>query len=257
MNIVAVTNNKVDLIDKYGLIGYPLSHSFSPDYFMSKFEKEGISAHYTTYPLSDISQFSELIQQNTFRGLNVTIPYKEAVIDYLDSLDEIAAEIGAVNTIKWTDAGLIGYNTDVIGFRASLMGLLGEASLVQQALVLGDGGAAKAVYYVLKSLGIPFLRVSRSKGDISYDDLDQSVMNTSNLIINTTPLGMYPNVDEAPNIPYKWLNEKYFLYDLVYNPEKTLFLTQGINMGCATKNGHDMLILQADAAWHIWNQPEI
>ncbi|MFN8337837.1 MAG: shikimate dehydrogenase [Saprospiraceae bacterium] len=242
------------MMKQFGLIGYPLTHSFSPNYFNQKFDNEDINAEYMAYPLETITDYCALVEQINFVGLNVTIPYKESIISFLDEIDEVAHAIGAVNTITFEDGVSKGYNTDAGGFRESLLSFIGDLSCIKSALILGNGGAAKAVKYVLKCLGIKFKIVSRSgNGDLTYDDLGASEISSSNLIINTTPLGMYPNVAYSPKLPYNLLDEKYFLFDLVYNPEKTIFLTEGLNRGCKIKNGHEMLILQAEYAWHIWN----
>lgn len=238
---------------QFGLVGYPLAHSFSPAYFTHKFDNECINAEYKLYPISHISGFSDLIAKSNFVGLNVTIPYKESIISYLDEIDDVAAQIGAVNTISIVNGKSKGYNTDAGGFKESLLSFLVDPSIIKSALILGNGGAAKAVKYVLNSLNIKFKVVSRSGcDDLNYDDLDETAFLSANLIINTTPLGMYPNVSSFPKLPYNLLNEKYFLYDLIYNPEKTIFLTEGLNKGCKIKNGHEMLVLQAEYAWHIW-----
>ncbi|MBK8515641.1 MAG: shikimate dehydrogenase [Saprospiraceae bacterium] len=242
----------------FGLIGFPLSHSFSPDYFENKFAKNKIHANYKSYPLEQIDEFVKLLRSLTFSGINVTIPYKEQVMPFLDKLDPVASEIGAVNTIKFINGISIGYNTDVYGFENSLLGLIETPDRISGALILGTGGASKAVMYVLKKLKIKYKIVSRnSKNNISYSDLSNDIMNDHNLIINTTPLGMYPDILSKPAIPYHLLHENNFLYDLVYNPEKTIFLSEGIIHGAKVKNGHDMLILQAERSWEIWNQPEI
>lgn len=243
-------------MDQYGLIGYPLSHTFSPNYFNQKFKDLHINAHYAAYPLENINQFCDLIQNTSFKGINVTIPYKESVIPFLDEIDPVAAAIGAVNTIFFKNGKTIGYNSDVIGFEKSLTSWLPhDVSL--KALILGNGGAAKAVFYVLDQLGIHYQIVSRdAKKGMVYEDLSKDVIEDHKLIINTTPLGMYPAIDEAPKLPYYLLNEKYFLYDLIYNPEKTLFLTEGLNRNSKIKNGYDMLIHQAEGSWQIWNQKE-
>lgn len=239
---------------QFGLIGYPLSHSFSPTYFNTKFELNGIDAHYDTYPLEDIKDFIPLIQNNKFAGLNVTIPYKESIIPLLDEIEEGAKIIGAINTITFDNDKMIGYNTDVFGFEKSLMDFIESPKNITKAFILGTGGAAKAVKFVLDKLHIPYQMVSRKNGDITYEGLTAQIFSEVNLIINTTPLGMAPNHNSKPQIPYQWLNKKYFLYDLVYNPEKTIFLSEGLKKGCKIKNGHDMLILQAEKAWQIWNQ---
>ncbi len=242
---------------RLGLIGYPLEHSFSPEYFQKKFEREGLEGYeYKAYPIRDLDLLDEIINEGV-AGLNVTIPYKEKIIPYLDILSEEAYRIGAVNTIKVKDGRLFGYNTDIYGFEQSLKSFL-EYSLPDKALILGNGGAAKAVKYALENMKIPYKTVSRrpskNKGIISYASLDKKIMDRSHLIINTTPLGMYPDVKSSPDIPYQYLSEKHFLYDLVYNPKKTLFLANGLEKGCKVKNGYEMLLLQAEKSWKIWNQ---
>ncbi|MEM6963734.1 MAG: shikimate dehydrogenase [Bacteroidota bacterium] len=244
----------------FTLIGYPLSHSFSRKYFSEKFEKEGISNHeYTLSPLEQIESFPELLQSHpNLVGLNVTIPYKEQVIPFLDEVSEEAAEVGAVNTIKIQEGKLKGYNTDTYGFEKSLCDFLGEKKIAH-ALVLGTGGAAKAVVFVLKKMGIHPILVSRNpkKGDLTYADLDSEIFEECQLIVNTTPLGMLPTVDTFPDLPYYRLNNKYYLYDLVYNPEKTMFLQKGAAKGVAVRNGLEMLHLQAERAWEIWNEENL
>ena len=238
----------------YGLIGYPLSHSFSKKHFSEKFEKEKISdSYYELFPLENIKTFPQLIQQYpNLVGLNVTIPYKEQVIPYLDELDEGANAIGAVNTIRLKEGRLIGFNTDVYGFEISLRAFLSQP--VQKALVLGTGGAAKAINYVLGKMEIESLTVSRSpsKGDVTYHDLTRDILTQHQLIINTTPLGMSPAIDTFPDISYHYLSENHFLYDLVYNPEETSFMQKGAKFGAATHNGLKMLYLQAEKAYQIW-----
>lgn len=243
-------------MDQYGLIGYPLSHSFSPTYFNQKFKELSLDADYTAYPLENIEQFCDLIQNKSFKGINVTIPYKESIIPYLDEVDPIAKAVGAVNTISFKNNKTIGYNTDASGFEKSLTKWLPFEHKLN-ALVLGNGGAAKAVIYVLNKLQINFKIVSRNHtSDVTYDNLVPEIFENHLLIINTTPLGMYPDVQKCPDLPYYLLNEKYFLYDLIYNPEKTLFLTEGLIRNSKIKNGYDMLIHQAEDAWKIWNQKQ-
>jgi len=211
---------------------------------------------YENYPLESIDEFPQLIQQNpNLRGINVTIPYKEKVIPFLDELDVSAKEIKAVNVIKKRrDGSLKGYNSDVFGFKKSLLPLL--KSHDNQALILGTGGASKAVEFALNGLGIKVNYVSRNPiGDqISYKDLSKSKIKATDIIVNSTPLGMSPNIDTFPNIPYKYVGSKHLLYDLVYNPEETVFLRNGIDRGARIKNGLDMLVFQADKAWEIWNE---
>lgn len=241
---------------KYGLIGYPLSHSFSKKYFTEKFERESIQDHeYDLFPIDKIAQLPLLLQTETdLKGLNVTIPYKERVIPFLDDLTEVVKEIQACNCIRILNGKLIGYNTDVIGFEKTLERKLSNHH--QRALVLGTGGAAKAVHYVLSKKGIEYLEVSRTKvdGSITYQEIGEQVISSHTLIINTTPLGMYPNIEEAPNLPYHLLSDQHYLYDLVYNPTKTKFLLEGESRGAVIENGADMLIIQAEASWDIWNQ---
>jgi shikimate dehydrogenase len=246
----------------YGLIGFPLGHSFSLPYFTEKFKREGVDAEYRNYPLEDIREFEELIgREKGLAGLNVTIPYKQEVIPYLDALNRTAREIGAVNTIricrKDTHMGLVGHNTDVEGFRRSLEEHLGPQH--KKALVLGTGGSSKAVVYVLAALGIRYRLVSRNKegkpaGVLSYYELDDSLVKSHALIINTTPLGMHPEVDRCPDLPYGAITKKHLMFDLVYNPAKTLFLSKGEEQGAAIVNGYDMLVYQAEASWEIWNR---
>ena len=241
---------------QFGLIGYPLSHSFSKGYFAEKFAKENIvDCKYDVFPLEKIEDFVELCNdKKNLIGLNVTIPYKEKIIPFLDELDETAANIGAVNTIKFSNGKKIGYNSDAYGFEMSLKPFLKPYH--KQALILGTGGASKAVEYVLRKLGISFQYVSRTKSEktISYEELLTNYdLRLTTLIINTTPIGMYPNIDTAPDIPYKVITDKHLLYDLIYNPEETLFLKKGKQRGAGTKNGLEMLYLQAERSWQIWN----
>lgn len=240
----------------FGLIGFPLSHSFSKGFFTEKFEKESITGcRYENFPIPDIGQFPSLWKEHPqLEGLNVTIPYKQVVIPFLDELSEAAQAIGAVNCVRLKDGRLKGHNTDVTGFRRSLEPLLKPHHT--KALVLGAGGAAKAVKFALQQLGIAYTEVSRKyfNGTIGYEAIGKEIMEAHPLIINTTPLGMYPNVAEVPPIPYHFINEDHLLYDLVYNPAETQFMQQGAARGAAVKNGHEMLILQAEASWEIWNE---
>jgi shikimate dehydrogenase len=238
---------------KLGLIGYPLEHSFSPDYFSKKFQHLGIkNAEYLAYPIANITKVNEIFN-NEISGLNVTIPYKEQIIPFLDELSDEAFEINAVNTIKIIDGRKVGYNTDVYGFEMSLKSLLGSKK-VENALILGTGGASKAIKFVLGKLNINYSIVSRKPKYLMYSQLTDEIILQNELIINTTPVGMYPNIEECPNLPYSALSEKHFLFDLVYNPEKTLFLKKGELQNCSIKNGYEMLILQAEKSWEIWNQ---
>lgn len=243
----------------YGLIGFPLTHSFSQRYFNQKFEAEGIKAQYLNFELPDIGDLMEVISEYpNLSGLNVTIPYKEQVIPYLDEMDNDARKIGAVNVIKFLrnkdDIKLKGYNSDIIGFTDSIAPLLNERR--KRALVLGTGGASKAVVCGLENLGVQCTLVSRTKRNdtITYADLTPDVMADNLIIVNTTPLGMYPHVDEAPDIPYDCLTPDHLCYDLLYNPDVTLFMRKAAERGAETKNGLEMLLLQAFAAWNIWNE---
>ena len=242
----------------YGLIGFPLGHSFSQNYFNQKFEAENISAKYVNFEIDDIGRLMETIAQYpSLSGLNVTIPYKQQVIPYMDEMDPDAAQIGAVNVIKFIGSGknlkLKGYNSDIIGFSDSIAPLLNVER--RQALVLGTGGAARAVSRGLINLGVEVTAVSRTKreGMLTYSELTPEIMSSHKVIVNTTPLGMYPHVDECPDIPYQELTPAHLCYDLLYNPDVTLFMKRAQAYGAETKNGLEMLLLQAFAAWNIWN----
>jgi shikimate dehydrogenase len=260
----------------YGLIGFPLSHSFSKKFFTEKFELEHIKdAEYGLYPLEHISELPAFLHKHPhFSGLNVTVPHKINVLKYLDWIEHDARTAGAVNCIKifaespvtaafsgevgikGHDFRLEGYNTDIYGFETSLKPLLKNRH--DQALVLGDGGAARAVKCVLDNLGITFKCVTRrtAPGNILFSDLKAHHIKDHLLIINTTPVGMSPNVDECPNIPYEAITHDHLLYDLIYNPEETLFLKKGAEQGAVIKNGYEMLVLQAEKSWEIWNSKE-
>lgn len=239
---------------KFGLIGFPVGHSFSRDYFIQKFQSEGRTSF--TYDLLELKAIEEVIPilHNGYMGLNVTIPYKSAILRYINDIDPDALHIGAVNTL--VRSGLNswkGFNTDVIGFRESLLQWFAGVPLPTHALVLGTGGAAKAVLFVLGQLGIHATMVSRSMtGTLKYEDLDQAIIQQHTLIINTTPLGMMPDVQTCPPIPFAYITSSHWLFDLVYNPVNTLFLTRGAQNGARTQNGLGMLHLQADHAWTIW-----
>lgn len=243
---------------KYGLIGYPLGHSFSKTYFTRKFEQENIDdCIYDLYPLANIDDVRLLFEvEKDLCGLNVTIPYKETVIEYLDDLDEAARKIGAVNCIKLDEIGRTGYNTDYPGFRDSILPLI--RSHHTKALVLGTGGASKAVVYGLHELGIETKYVSRkiTPGNFTYADLNKSILDEHTVIVNTTPLGMYPNTQDHPAIPYEHLTPSHLCFDLVYNPERTIFMEKAAERGSVVKNGLEMLEMQADYAWKIWNRAE-
>lgn len=246
----------------YGLLGYPLGHSFSKNYFNDKFAAEGIDAEYINFEIPSITDLKEVLDDHPeLSGLDVTIPYKEQVMPYLDALDPEAEAIGAVNVIKILrgdsvdddDFELIGYNSDVVGFRNSLSPLLTPER--KKALILGTGGAAKAVRQGLISLGVEPVYVSRTarEGILTYDDLTPEVMAEYKVIVNTTPLGMYPKVDACPPIPYEYLTPGHLLYDLIYNPDVTTFMKKGRAHGAEVKNGLEMLLLQAFESWRIWN----
>ena len=248
-------------MDKYGLIGYPLGHSFSVGYFNEKFSNEHINAKYINFEIPSIEDFAEVIESNPeLRGLNVTIPYKEQVIPYLDSLSPEANAIGALNVIRITRKGdkthLKGFNSDVIGFTRSIEPLLERHH--KKALILGTGGASKAVDYGLRSLGIETKFVSRTKrpGFFTYEEITPEIIKDYNIIVNCTPLGMYPNTDVCPTLPYEAMDSHNLLYDLLYNPDETLFMQKGKEHGAITKNGLEMLLLQAFASWEFWNGKE-
>lgn len=244
---------------KYGLIGYPLTHSFSKRFFTEKFERENIDSTYENFEIDSIGKFTDIIKNNPeIIGLNVTIPYKELVIPFLDELNDSAQKVGAVNTVKIIRSGseihLKGYNTDTFGFENSLKPLLKEYH--KKALILGTGGASKALKYVLKNLGIEFISASieeLKENEIRYEEIDEKMIAEHLLIINATPLGTYPKTETFPAIPYEFITEKHLLFDLVYNPEVTQFLAKGKAKGATTKNGLDMLLGQALKSYEIWN----
>ena len=235
----------------FGLIGKSLEHSFSSKYFKEKFLKEKITdAQYLNFELKDISEFKLLIEENKLSGLNVTIPYKKKIIPFLDELSNESKEIGAVNSIRFINGKLIGYNTDYLGFKKSIEPILKGR---KKAIVLGDGGAAKAVKYALDKLGIEHKTANRNTL-FDYIDITEEITGYYNVIINTTPEGSYPNPSGFPKIPYEYLNENYLLFDLVYNPNETKFLTYGRAKNAQTKNGLEMLQIQAEESWNIWKQ---
>lgn len=237
----------------YGLIGKNISYSFSREYFSNKFKTEKISSKYLNFDLIDINQIHKLTKEFNLSGLNVTIPYKESILQFLDETDSKAKQIGAVNTIKFFKNKMIGYNTDYIGFKKSLQNI-SNINIPKNALILGTGGASKAVKFALSELGIGFKTVSREKNnaDYTYQEIDKYIIDKK-LIINCSPVGTFPNIKDSPKIPYQYLTSENFLYDLVYNPDKTLFLKKGDEIGCFTKNGVEMLKIQAEKAWEIWN----
>ena len=245
-------------MDKYGLIGYPLVHSFSQNYFNAKFENERINARYINFEIPSIDDLAEVLARNPeLKGLNVTRPYKEKVIPFLDSISPEAKSIGAVNVIRVSHKGskttLKGFNSDVIGFTKSIEPML--ESCHKKAMILGTGGASKAVDYGLKSLGLETMFVSRFNrpGTVRYDNITPEMMKEYNVIVNCTPCGMYPHTDECPNLPYEAIDEHNILYDLLYNPDFTLFMEKGAERGATIKNGLEMLLLQAFASWEFWH----
>ena len=243
---------------RFGLIGFPLGHSFSKKYFTEKFLLEGIDARYDLYELKSLDEFAELKVSENLCGLNVTIPYKQQIIPFLDEMDETAAEIGAVNVIKFirdgNDLKLKGYNSDAIGFLQSIRPNLKPHH--NKALILGTGGASKAFDYTLRKLGIETTFVSRTpaEGQLSYSDLSETVLNEYPIILNASPVGTFPDVERCPDIPYQYLTSRHLLFDAVYNPAETLFLQKGKAQGTTVLNGEGMLTGQAEAAWKIWNE---
>jgi len=241
----------------YGLIGYPLGHSFSKQFFNDKFEKEGLEdCFFELYPLAQINDLLPLLAATpSLKGLAVTIPYKQSVIPFLTTCSEEAVAIGAVNCISIEGTQLKGYNTDVVGFEKSFTKLLQQHHT--KALILGTGGASKAVQYVLNKLEIPFLLVSRkadaSNNILAYEEVDQEIISEHTIIINSTPLGMTPDEASKPPIPYTAISDQHYLYDLVYKPAVTAFLIEGEKRKSVTKNGFEMLLLQAEENWKIWN----
>lgn len=239
---------------RFGLVGKNIGYSFSPAYFKNKFTQEGIDASYKIFDLHQIQNFPQIFLTKSIAGLNVTIPYKEDIMVFMDDLSPEAEAIGAVNTIAFKGERLVGHNTDYIGFRDSIQPLLKEHH--RQALILGTGGATKAIKYALSLLEIPFKTVSRTKGnaDYVYEDLNSEIITSFPIIINATPLGTAPNIEDHPPIPYDSISSEHLIYDLVYNPAQTTFLQKAKEMGATTKNGEEMLKIQAEAAWKIWNR---
>ena len=245
-------------MDRYGLIGYPLGHSFSISYFNQKFADESINARYLNFEIPSIDDLLQVLDSNPeLNGLNVTIPYKEKVMQFLDYISPEARAIGAVNVIKVERQGkktmLKGYNSDVIGFTQSIEPMLEKHH--KKALILGTGGASKAINYGLKALGLETVYVSRYErpGTIQYDKITPEVVQEYNVIVNCTPLGMYPKTEECPNLPYEAMDSKNILYDLIYNPDESLFMKRGAERGANVKNGLEMLLLQAFASWEFWH----
>ncbi|MBP5630632.1 MAG: shikimate dehydrogenase [Bacteroidaceae bacterium] len=242
-------------MDKYGIIGFPLGHSFSKGFFTEKFARESIDAQYLNFEIPDATMLKDVLRENPeLRGLNVTLPHKQAVIPLLDELSDEAREIGAVNVIRIRDGRLKGFNSDIIGFSESIKPLLQPHHT--KALILGTGGASRAIRVGLSRLGIEWTYVTRSprEGMFAYSDLTPEVMKEYTVIVNCSPVGMFPKVDQAPAIPYELLTPKHLLFDLVYNPEDTLFMQKGREQGAIVKNGLEMLHLQAVASWRFWNE---
>jgi len=241
---------------RYGLIGYPLSHSFSQRYFTEKFRREGITdCSYENFAIPTIDALAGVLEEPVLRGLNVTVPYKQEVTAFLDNRSDVVTSIGACNCIRIEDGVRTGHNTDVVGFGQSLVTRLEGHH--RRALVLGTGGASKAVEWVLAKLGIDYRVVSRrprsGTTDLGYGQVDAALLGEYTLIVNTTPLGMYPRVEECPDLPYEALTPRHYLFDLVYNPARTLFLRKGEERGAVVENGYEMLVLQAEESWRIWN----
>ena len=241
----------------YGIIGYPLGHSFSQKYFTEKFLTEGIKdCSYKIFPIKSVDDLQDILIQNPdLNGFNITIPHKQSILSLLDDTTKLPQNLNACNCVKIVNGKFIGYNTDVIGFEETLLSQL--KSHHTKALILGNGGAAEAVKFVLNKLNIAFKIVSRKLhdgSDLTYADITQRIIGDNLLIINTTPLGTFPDVEECPAIPYQYLTAQHFLYDLVYNPPKTLFLKKGEEYGAAIKNGYDMLVIQAEESWRIWKE---
>ena len=240
---------------KYGIIGYPLGHSFSKGFFTEKFARESIDAQYLNFEIPDVAMLSDVLRDNPeLRGLNVTLPHKQAVIPLLDEMSEEAMEIGAVNVIRVRNGKLKGFNSDIIGFTNSIKPLLQPHH--RKALVLGTGGASKAIRVGLNRLGIEWTYVSRSPRDgmVTYEDITAETLQAYTVIVNCSPVGMFPKVDAAPAIPYELLSPQHLLFDCVYNPEETLFMKKGREQGATVKNGLEMLHLQAIASWKFWNE---
>ena len=249
-------------MEQYGLLGYPLGHSFSKTYFNQKFQAEHIDAEYVNFEITSIRELKNIVKKNTnLRGLNVTLPYKTLVMSLLDEIEEDARLIGAVNVIAFRKGSfgkykLKGYNSDIIGFRQSIRPLLDVSH--RKALILGTGGSSKAVFQGLKQLGLASTFVSRSAKDfcITYGEISPRILEQYTVIVNTTPVGMYPDIDDCPPIPYELLTPRHLLYDLLYNPDETLFMRKGKAQGATVKNGLEMLLLQAFASWEIWHSQE-
>ena len=245
----------MDSTRKYGLIGKQLDYSFSKSYFDKKFNNQTIKAYYLNFECNSIEEVKGVLNSNDLNGLNVTIPYKESIIPYLDELSDIAGKVGAVNTVQFKDGKKIGHNTDVYGF-AQLIKPFFKAHH-ERAMILGTGGASKAVSYVLKQLGADVILISRKRSDaitFSYEDINDKMMQFMGVIVNTTPLGTYPDIGECPDIPYEFITDRHLVIDLIYNPTETTFLKRAKNQGAVTLNGKTMLEQQAEKSWEIWNE---
>ena len=244
----------------FGLIGYPLGHSFSKSYFNKKFTNENIFAEYVNFEIEDINDFKEIIKNDSICGLNVTIPHKRAIIEMLNEIDDIAKKVGAVNVIKFIRNGketiLKGYNTDVIGFTNSISKLINKNN--KKALILGTGGVSKAIDYSLKEMGIETLFVSRNKRDgvITYEMITEEIMKEYTIIVNASPVGMHPNTNKAPQIPYEYITQEHIVFDTIYNPAETMLMKLAAQNGATVMNGLEMLEGQAIAAWNIWNDKQ-
>jgi len=237
---------------RFGLIGHPLTHSFSAQFFSAKFHREGISARYDLLPIQSLQDIEQFVAENQLDGFNVTVPHKKSIVPFLNHLSDDARKVGAVNCVKVTRAGWFGHNTDIIGVEGALHLLLGKIK-INRALILGNGGSAAAVCHVLDNLGIGYRIVSR-KGALNYENITHVDIQNADLIVNTTPLGMYPETSGFPQIPYDNISEKHFALDLIYNPTETVFLQKCRLQGAKTQNGQLMLELQAEASWQIWSQ---
>jgi shikimate dehydrogenase len=243
------------MMKNYGLIGESLSHSFSKKYFTDKFDNEDVKACYLNFELSNISEIQNVFSKQDLFGVNVTIPYKEAIIPFLDKLSIEAAEIGAVNTVEFKGDETIGHNTDVFGFSQLIKPFFKPHH--ERAMIIGTGGAAKAVAYVLEKLGVDIIFISRNpsgENEFSYSDINGMMLEFNKMIVNTTPVGMYPNIDEKVAIPYEFITPNHLVVDLIYNPEETQFLMHSKEKGAQTLNGLTMLKQQAEKSWEIWNE---
>ncbi len=239
---------------KFGLIGKCLGHSFSKSYFEQKFNENRVDAQYLNYELSEIDELIPILNKEDLSGLNVTIPYKESIIPYLNELSEVAADVGAVNTVRFSDGKLIGHNTDVYGFKQMIKPFF--KSRHERAVILGTGGASKAIAYVLEGLGCEVIYISRNpqrEDEFTYEEMNENMMTFCKIIVNCTPLGTFPEIEQCPNIPYEFVTEEHLAIDLIYNPIQTEFLKRCKDKGAWTLNGKTMLEQQAEKAWEIWN----